>query len=31
MNRYLKLPPAVDVNQHEEVKKGYRDYFEKLQ
>ena len=31
INRYLKLPPAVDVNQHEEVKKGYRDYFEKLQ
>ena len=31
MNRYLKLPPAVDVNQHEEVKKCFRDYFEKLQ
>jgi len=31
MNRYLKLPPAVAVNQYEEVKKGYRDYFEKLQ
>ena len=31
MNQYLELPPSVNVNQHEEVKKGYRDYFEKLE
>ena len=30
MNQYIELPPSVEVNQHQEVKKGYRDYFEKL-
>ena len=30
MNRYIELPPSVEINQHEEVKKGYREYFEKL-
>ena len=30
MKQYIELPPSVEANQHEEVKKGYRDYFEKL-
>jgi len=24
------LSSSVEINQHEEVKKGYREYFEKL-
>jgi hypothetical protein len=30
MNQNLELPPSVKVRKHEIVKKGYRDYFEKL-
>jgi len=30
MNQYLELPPSIEVRKHEIVKKGYRDYFEKL-
>jgi len=30
MSQYIELPSSVEINQHEEVKKGYREYFEKL-
>lgn len=31
MNSYLELPPSVKVKKHEVVKKGYRDFFKKLE
>ena len=30
MNQYIELPPSLKVKEHEAVKKGYKDFFDKL-